>query len=38
MSDSPFSMLEPLAVMLLTEADNVRAASSNDMRVRVLSS
>ncbi len=37
-SDSPFSMLLPLADMLTTLAESALAASSNEMRVRVLSS
>ena len=37
-SDSPFSTDEPLAEMFTTSADSVRAASSNDTRVRVEAS
>jgi hypothetical protein len=37
-SDSPFSVLLPLAAMLITSAPRLRAASSKEERVRVLAS
>ena len=37
-SDSPFSVLLPLAAMLMTSAPRLRAASSKEERVRVLAS
>ena len=37
-SDSPFSTLEPLPVMLITSAPSTLPASSNEARVRVLGS
>ena len=37
-SDSPFSTLDPEAVMLTTSAERFFAASSKETRVRVLAS